>query len=246
MVWVGAIAVTVCAVLGTLLTLLTLPGTWLMLLVAIGGKLLLPELIGWPWLIAAGVLAVGGEVVEFGASAAGAKAGGAGRPGAIGALVGGLAGGIIGTIVIPIPIAGTIIGGVIGAGVLAVLFERWKGGKNWRASSKAGAGAAAGKLASTFLKTGVAGVMGLVLTVGAFWGAFATLSAGEIEPQGSPAAAAAGMLEAEVASGSADDAAGALSMPHEPEAEPQANKRDTDVNSNDRPAGGEQPNDDAD
>ncbi len=229
MVWVAASVVALFGLLGTLVTLLTLPGTWLMLLVALICKLIVPESMDWAWLIAAGVLAIAGEVVEFGASAAGAKAGGAGKAGAIGALLGGLAGGIIGTITIPIPILGTIIGGVIGAGVLAVLFERWKGGKDWKASSKAGAGAAAGKLASTFLKSAIAGIMAVVLTVGAFWGAIGTLGAGPDE--GSPSEAASGMLDAEAgASPSGEVSAGA---------EPSPNPDDRDVTNDDRPPAGD-------
>ena len=235
MVWVAASVVALFGLLGTLLTLVTLPGTWIMLLVALVCKLLVPESMGWAWLIASGVLAIAGEVVEFGASAAGAKAGGAGKPGAWGALLGGLAGGIIGTVVIPIPILGTIIGGVVGAGVLAVLFERWKGGKNWKASSKAGAGAAAGKLASTFLKSAVAGLMALVLTVGAFWGAFDSLGSG---PAGgdSPPVAASGMLES-------DDAGAIPAREISTGAEPSDQPDATDVSNDDRSAGGDQPPD---
>lgn len=235
MVWVAASVVALAGLVGTLLTLLTLPGTWLMLLVALLCKLVVPEAMGWSWLIAAGVLAVAGEVVEFGASAAGAKAGGAGRPGAIGALLGGLAGGIVGTVVIPIPIVGTVVGGVLGAGGLAVLFERWKGGKGWKDSSKAGAGAAAGKLASTFLKTAIAGIMALVLTVGAVWGSIGTL--GTDAPEHSPPESASGMLDEETgASPAAERPAGAELTPN---AQHTRHNQHMDVTTDDRPPAGD-------
>jgi hypothetical protein len=53
---------------------------------------------------------------------------------------------------------GTIVGGAAGAGLLAVTFEKKYGKKSWRASTKAGAGAAAGKLVSTLLKAVRGGV----------------------------------------------------------------------------------------
>lgn len=241
MVWVTASIVALFGLVGTLLTLVTLPGTWIMLLVALACKIVVPETMGWAWLIAAGVLAIAGEVVEFGASAAGAKAGGAGKPGALGALFGGLAGGILGTVLLPIPIVGTIVGGVIGAGVLAVLFERWKGDKGWKASSKAGAGAAAGKLASTFLKSIVAGVMATVLTVGAVWGAVATLggddapiadvNTSEHSLGGSPS----GMLDPETGASPSGEITAGADVPD--------NAEDTDVTNVHRSAGGDQPPD---
>lgn len=169
MEWVAATVIALFALLGVLLTAITLPGTWLMLLVALACKLVVPESIGWWWLAAAGGLAVIGEIVEFLASAAGAKVGGAGRAGAWGALLGGLGGAILGTVLIPVPVLNTIAGGVVGAGVLATVLERSRGKKSWRDSSRAGAGAAAGKFVSTLLKAAVAGVMAVVLMAGAVW-----------------------------------------------------------------------------
>ena len=89
--------------LGVIVTLLTLPGTWLAVLAALLVKWWQPELLGW-WAIgiAAG-LAVLGEAVEFGAGAVGSKRAGGSRSGAWGALGGGLIGSVMGTVLIPDP-----------------------------------------------------------------------------------------------------------------------------------------------
>ena len=169
MIWAAVSVLVVVSVLAVGLTLISLPGTWLLLLVAVLCWWLVPGLDNWWWLAGAGALALLGEAVEFFASVAGAKVGGSGKHGAWGAFIGGLVGAILGTMAIPIPVLGTIIGGVVGAGVLATLFEREGGKKTWRDSSKAGTGAAVGKLASTVLKSAVAGVMGVLLVAGGVW-----------------------------------------------------------------------------
>ena len=45
----------------------------------------------------------------------GARKGGAGRRGSVGALVGGLAGAVVGTLAIPVPLLGSLIGACAGA-----------------------------------------------------------------------------------------------------------------------------------
>ncbi|MEM9663258.1 MAG: DUF456 domain-containing protein [Planctomycetota bacterium] len=215
MVWVAASVITLVGLLGVLAVIFGLPGMWLALLTAIICKILVPEVMPWAWIGVAGALAVFGEIVEFGASAAGAKAGGSGKAGAWGALLGGLVGAILGTIFIPIPVLGTILGGAAGAGLLAVTFERKYGKKSWRASTKAGAGAAAGKLVSTLLKAGVAAVMVIVLSVAAFW--------------------------PNAASGASPDqpASGMLGIEAEPSTDDRSTTLDRDVTTDDRPPAGD-------
>lgn len=151
--------------LGVIVTLLTLPGTWLAVLAALLVKWWQPELLGW-WAIgiAAG-LAVLGEAVEFGAGAVGSKRAGGSRSGAWGALGGGLIGSVMGTVLIPIPIAGTIIGAVVGAGVGAITTERGIAQRTWKESLKSGQGAAIGRAFSVVAKGAVAGVIAVVLTL---------------------------------------------------------------------------------
>src|SRR5882724_8420150 len=93
----AAVIVILASVVGVGLTLLTLPGTWLAVLIAAAVALCRPELISWWTVGAAAALDVIAEVVELVASAAGAAKGGASRAGAIGAITGSLVGAIVGT-----------------------------------------------------------------------------------------------------------------------------------------------------
>jgi uncharacterized protein YqgC (DUF456 family) len=119
-------------------TLLGLPGTWVMVLVA--------ALLAWlpdhqlrihlPVWNAMAVLALAtlGEVIEFATGALGVgKLGGSRRSAAL-AVLGSLMGGFFGILIgVPIPLAGSLIaslaGAALGAGLGAVLGETWKGKK---------------------------------------------------------------------------------------------------------------------
>lgn len=165
---VAAIAIVViAALLGVILTLLTLPGTWVLLSAALLVKLWQPELMPW-WVLAAAVLlAVVGEAIEFFASAMGAARGGASRRGAIGAIVGSVVGAVVGSpFLFPI---GTIAGGVVGAAAGTMIAERGTANKTWTQATRAGSGAAAGRLVATVAKTGIACVMALALGIAVFF-----------------------------------------------------------------------------
>ncbi len=165
---VAAIAIVVtAALLGIVLTLLTLPGTWVLLCAATLVKLWQPELMPWWVLAAAGLLAVVGEAIEFFASALGAAKGGASRRGAIGAIVGSVVGAVVGSpFLFPI---GTIAGGVVGAAAGTMIAERGTANKTWSEATRAGSGAAAGRLVATVAKTGIACVMALALGIAVFF-----------------------------------------------------------------------------
>lgn len=169
MTWVVATIVLICSLIGVALTLLTLPGMWFMLLIAIIAKVVSPDIFAWWVVIVAALFVLSAEIAEIASSAVGAKAGGATKQGITGALIGGILGAIAGSVFIPIPIVGTILGSVIGAAALATIMERNGAQRTWKESGKAGAGAAAGRVAATFIKVGLAISMGLVLTVAAFW-----------------------------------------------------------------------------
>ncbi len=121
---------------GWLATLIGMPGNWLMLAaISAFTYWALPEHGAgtWGYTISAAVLALIGEVVEFGASAAGLAKGGSKRGAAlamIGAIIGSLVGAALG---LPIPVIGSVIGIVLcsafGAMLGAVLGEVWKGKK---------------------------------------------------------------------------------------------------------------------
>lgn len=154
------------------LTLLQLPGTWVLLLMMLvvcfltGGGFSGLEV----WLlIALTLMAVVGEIIEFIASAVGSRQAGGSKRGALVSLVGGVAGAIIGTFAIPIPIIGTLIGACLGAGIGSLLGDKWAG-RDWQAAYTSGKGAALGKLGGTIAKVGVAGAMWAVSLIALFAG----------------------------------------------------------------------------
>ncbi len=158
-----------------LLTVVTLPGNWLMLLAAgiaqvwstrDGGA---GAYSGWT-LGALAVLAVLGEVAETAMGAAGAKAGGARSRGAWGAVLGSLAGALVGTVVLAfVPIVGTLAGALIGAGLGAFVGELTYGDRRAGQLLAPAAGAAAGRVAGVIAKAAIGAVMWTVLVVGALW-----------------------------------------------------------------------------
>jgi len=149
------------------LTLLGMPGNWLMIGVAIGFVFLVsaesPVAIGWVTVVVLLVLALIGELLEFLAGALGVTKAGGSRRGAVLALVGSLVGGIAGLFVgLPIPIVGSLLGAVLLAGLGAfggaVLGEQWKG-RDLGESMKIGEAAFWGRLLGTVAKTAVGAVM---------------------------------------------------------------------------------------
>ena len=167
MTFFWALLLLMILLLGWVLTLLGMPGNWLMVAAVIGHVLLVPEdsplAIGWAVAVVLVVLAALGELLEFLAGALGvAKAGGS-RRSAVLALVGSLTGGIIGLFVgLPIPVVGPILSAVLlagaGAFVGAVLGEQWKG-RDLNHSLKTGHAAFWGRLLGTVAKTAIGAVM---------------------------------------------------------------------------------------
>lgn len=158
-----------------LLSLLGLPGVWILIAIAVAIDLL----DGW-WLpqeqrptfsvaaiLAAVLLAGAGELVEFLASAAGAKRGGASRGGILGSLVGAFGGSIAGTLLIPVPLLGTLAGAVIGAFLGAVLGEL-AAGRTTRGSIRPATGAAVGRVLGTLGKLPFAIAVAAILVVAVF------------------------------------------------------------------------------
>jgi uncharacterized protein YqgC (DUF456 family) len=108
-----------------LLVVAGLPGTWLLLGVAVVIELLDGPVLGRGGpgavttfgrnlLLVSAVVAATGEAIEFVSKAAGARLGGSTRRGMWGALAGGLLGAILATGAIPIPLLGTILGAIAG------------------------------------------------------------------------------------------------------------------------------------
>ncbi|HMN95547.1 MAG TPA: DUF456 domain-containing protein [Phycisphaerales bacterium] len=174
------VVATLFALVGALCVLLVaigLPGTWIMIAIAVVIELIdglwLDEGGGptfAPWvLVTAVAVALLGEVLEFAASALGAKHGGAGRRGMIGSIVGALVGGIVGTFAIPIPIVGSVLGASLGAGFGAMFGELSAQGGSFRGSLRPAQGAAIGRLLGTIAKLPCAALVWVILVVAAFW-----------------------------------------------------------------------------
>lgn len=174
----GLIAAALLGVLGggcLVLTLLTLPGNWLLLLVAavaqwwstrVGGA----GLFSWWTLGGAFVLCIVGEVLETAMSAAGASAGGARGRGAWGAIAGSLVGALVGTVLLAfIPLAGTLLGALAGAAIGAFVGELTYGDRPATALVKPAAGAAAGRMAGLAVKLGVGALLWTLLVGAALW-----------------------------------------------------------------------------
>lgn len=147
------------------LTILSLPGNWLMVLGAAFLAWFSPGMFSASTLIALAALAMVGELLEFLLGAAGAKKGGGSMWGALGAIVGAVVGGLIGTGFLPI--IGTIFGACAGAFGGALGLEILAG-KKLVDSVKIGKGAAIGRFWGTMAKLTVGLAIFLVSAVAAF------------------------------------------------------------------------------
>jgi len=151
------------AVVGVALALLTLPGVWFMLALAVVLNLVLPGVFSWWTLGVCCIIALIGELIEFLASAIGAKAAGGSMSGSALSILGGLGVAQKETpLVFPI---GTVIGGVVGAGLGATIAERAIKRQTWQRAGTVGVGAAAGRAVATATKVGVAITVALVLLI---------------------------------------------------------------------------------
>jgi hypothetical protein len=163
-------------VLCVFLVVVGLPGTWILIAAAV-----LIDLLDWLWLqpdapltfhpltlVAAVLLGLVGELLEFLLSAAGAKKFGASPRGMLGSVAGGVVGAIFGTVLIWIPLVGTLIGAVVGTAAGAVLGEMWDGRTTLRDSAKPAFGAVLGRVLGTLSKLPVAVAVWALLVVAAF------------------------------------------------------------------------------
>lgn len=153
--------------LGVALTILSLPGTWLMVLAALGVEAWRPELLSWHAIIAAAILALAAEIAEMLAGAVGAKKAGGSKRAALAAIVGGILGGLVGTVLIPIPIVGTVLGAALGSGLAAAALELTLDGKTAAHIRNVGVGAFIGRLIATVVKTMFAMSIAAVLVASA-------------------------------------------------------------------------------
>lgn len=159
--WGGAIVFTVASLVGIVLTIITLPGTWLILACPLLIKLLwIPDFMPWWVIIVMGVLALLGEIIEALAGAFGAAKTGATKAGAIGAIAGSLLGALGGSAFF-FPL-GTIAGACLGAAVGTLLVEVGYARRTYKEGAWAGTGAAAGRFIAILVKGSIAGLMALL------------------------------------------------------------------------------------
>jgi len=126
------------------LTVLGLPGNWLMAtttgLYAFFVPAQSPVALGWRTVVALLALAAFGEIIELLAGVLGVAKGGGSRRGALMALAGSIVGGTVGIFIgVPVPLVGSLVAAVLFAGLGAmagaILGETWAGrdlGTSWQ------------------------------------------------------------------------------------------------------------------
>jgi uncharacterized protein YqgC (DUF456 family) len=183
MVIVYYILLLVLVLAGVVLTVATLPGTWLILLVTIGYGALTHSAgyVGIKSIVALFLLAVSGELIDIFGSGAGAKKAGASRRAMLGAVVGGLLGAIFLSFILFFPV-GTIAGACIGCFVGSGLMELWAR-RDVGQSVRVGFHAAKGRLMSIFGRIMVA----LIMFAVAAWTALPISPHKVLQPQTLPA-----------------------------------------------------------
>jgi uncharacterized protein YqgC (DUF456 family) len=159
------------------LTLLGLPGNWLMVVVTAVYAYSVPAQsrasLGWKVVVTLLVLAVLGEIVELLAAAAGTARAGGSRRGAALALLGSLLGAVLGLFVgTPVPVVGSIAASLLLAGLGAmggaILGEVWAG-RNLDASWRVGQRAFWGRLLGTLGKMLLGAVMVALVVAALIW-----------------------------------------------------------------------------
>jgi uncharacterized protein len=167
---IWAILLGLTLAIGWVLTLVGMPGNWLIVAGTAIYAYLVPDDsrlgIGWQVVAALAGLAALGEIVEVVAGALGVNRAGGSRRSAVLALVGSLAGGATGVLVgMPIPLVGPLVAAVLfaGFGALAgaMLGESWKG-RSLDQSVRVGKAAFWGRLFGTLAKTLIGAFMVVV------------------------------------------------------------------------------------
>lgn len=163
----AALVLVVALLAGWVLTLLNLPGNWLVVGAAALYALVIPpdSRFDLSWTIVALLLglAVLGEIVESAAGAVGASRQGGSRRGMLLAIAGSIAGSLVGAMVgLPIPVVGSVVAAIlfaaVGAMLGAVLGEIWKG-RDSRTSWQVGQAAFWGRLFGTLGKIVISSAM---------------------------------------------------------------------------------------
>lgn len=177
MVYLYVLLLFIALATGWVMTLLSMPGNWLMIAAATIYAYFMPDDsrydISWTTIGILVGLALLAELLELAAGAMGAARAGGSKRGAVlaavGSMVGALAGAFIG---LPIPVVGPVIAAILFAGLGALggamLGESWKG-RGLEESWKVGQAAFWGRLLGTLAKTTLASAMVAVAVVAALF-----------------------------------------------------------------------------
>lgn len=138
-VLVAILMVLLCTILW-LTNLIALPGNWLCVLVVAVYAWLGPAegriAIDYPVVIAAFVLALIGEALEFSAGAVGARKAGASKKSTLFSIIGSMVGAITGAILgLPIPLLGPVLAALLFGGIgasLGAMYGEWSDGRKWK------------------------------------------------------------------------------------------------------------------
>ncbi len=165
-----AIGLTVLNLGSLILTAVTLPGNWLILLFTCVAAWWRWEdgMFSLPLLIGLAVLALTGEILESAGSALTVKRSGGSRQGSFGGIIGSVVGAVAGGIFIPLPVIGSLLGACIGALSGTALVERLRG-ETAESAWKRGKASFSGRLLGTMLKLVMGGIMFVTATAGAFF-----------------------------------------------------------------------------
>ena len=167
MTFLWALLFVLAVVLFWSLNLLGLPGNWMIVAATILYAWLISEdgsgRMRWTAVGIVTSLAIVGELVELGASAAGVRRVGGSRRGALVALIGSVVGAMTGLFVgIPIPVIGSVIAALLFAGLgafLGAVLGELSAGRSLAESWKFGQAAFWGRLSGTLAKALIGVVM---------------------------------------------------------------------------------------
>ena len=140
---------------------LGLPGTFIMVAIAILANYVAAAGIGWFAIGLGLILAVIAEVLEWTMSARFARKYGGSKRAGWGAIIGGLIGAFAG---VPIPIIGSMIGAFAGAFVGALVAEFTQPEADASSATRVATGALIGKAAATAMKLAIAFTIAILLT----------------------------------------------------------------------------------
>ena len=171
---IAAVALVLLCIIAWAGNLVALPGNWICVALLALYAWLGPQEgranLGYGAVVAAGLFALIGELLEFLASALGAQRAGASRRSTLYALIGSVGGAITGAIVgLPVPVLGPILAAILFAGLGATagaMAGEWSDGRPWRENWNIGRAAFWGRTFGTLGKLSAGLIIVLIAVAG--------------------------------------------------------------------------------